>query len=486
MSDSTPPRFALPEGWLRSTFAGIEAAVLSWLIAVLGGIAIYILTGSAPGLGEARWTSAVTVATGWWWTAFGGEILLDEGTYSIAPLGVTLITVLLLRGSMRRVQAISPGLAAFSIAGFFVSTSLFSLVLPDRTAPSVFGPLLLAILVALTLVPLPVTRLPEWLRGGVRVASVAYGAALVAGLITLVVAIVQGWDAIRSIHDALQPDPVSSAILILLQLAYLPNAVIAALGYLAGPGFVVGTGTHFSVFTTTTEPLPAIPILGALPAPGDGPGWPMLLILAGLGLLVGTLRAWRSGDRRPVAIAMEIAVVLPVLYGCLALSALFAGGSLGPGRMSEVGLDAPLVALAATGLIGAGVAAGLYSRLGLKAAGLVDTVEPQASHPGDAAFFGEHDSEPAQSRLSGVLARFRARVSGVRAHLGVRGAARRAAAEGAAFSTAESGDDAADSSIDGSGHDADRPGHGTSDSGRGTVPPTAATADVSPLSAPSP
>ena len=465
MSDSTPPRFALPEGWLRSTLAGVEAAVLSWLIAALGGIAIYTLTGSAPGLGEARWTSAVTVATGWWWTAFGGEILLQDGTYSIAPLGVTLITALLLRGSMRRVEARSPALAAFSIAGFFVSTSLLSLMVPERTAPSVFGPLALAALVALTLVPVPVTRLPEWLRGGVRVASLAFAAALDAGLLTLVVAIVQGWDTIRGIHDALQPDAFSSALLILLQLAYLPNAVMAALGYLAGPGFVVGTGTHFSAFTTTTEPLPAIPMLGALPAPGDGPGWPVLLILVGLGLLVGAVRAWRAGDRGPLAIALEIAVALPALFGFLVLSALFAGGSLGPGRMSEVGLDAPLVALAATGLIGAGIAAGLYSRLGLKAAGLVDTVEPEASYPGDAEFFGERAAEPSASRVSGLLTSLGARVAGMRARLGVRDAAGGSDPNESEIPAADIGDDDEDTTA---------------------VPPTAATADVPPPSAPTP
>lgn len=372
MSDSAPPRFALPEGWIRGTFAGVEAAILSWLIAALGGLAIYVLTASAPGLGEARWTSAVTVATGWWWTAFGGVIPLEEATYSIAPLGVTLITALLLRGSMRRTGAVTPALAAFSVAGFFVTTSLISSMLPERTAFSVFGPLLVATLVTLLVVPLPVDRLPAWVRGGVRAAAVAFGAALAAGLVTVVVAIVQGWDEIRTIHDALQPDALSSAILILLQIAYLPNVVIAAVAYLAGPGFAVGTGTHFSVFTTTTEPLPAIPVLGALPAPGDGPGWVMLLVLVGIGLLVGGLRAWRTGDRSPVAIAVEIAVGLPGLFGLLALAGVLAGGSLGPGRMAEVGVDAPIVALAATGLIGAGLAAGLYARLGLKAAGLVD------------------------------------------------------------------------------------------------------------------
>lgn len=200
-------------------------------------------------------------------------------------------------------------------------------------------------------------------------------------------AVALGWDSARTIQNALQPDLVSGIVLILLQVAYLPNAVMMALGYVSGPGFVVGTGTHYSIFGTTTEPLPAIPLLGALPSPGAGPGWPVLLGLVALGFLVGAVRATRSGDRAPARIGREIAVAVPVLYGLLAVSGVLASGALGPGRMADVGVNAPVVALTSTALIAAGLSAGLFARLGLKAAGMVDTVDTPLADPDDEAFF---------------------------------------------------------------------------------------------------
>lgn len=383
MSDLPRSRFSLPSGWLRAIFGGIEAAVLSWLIAGVGGLAAFAATASAPGLGDATWGTSIAIASGWWMTGFGSSLGIDDGAVTMIPLGLTLITTLLLRGSMRRAQGDDPGRAAFVVIGFVGAVALFSLAVPAHSWVAVLGAFAIAILTGLTVVPLPVDRIPSWVRSAVRTAVVTFMLVLVAGLVTVGIAMALGWDSIRTIHEALQPNTVSSIVLILLQLAYLPNAVLMAVSYLAGLGFAVGEGTQFSPFMSVSEPLPAIPILGALPEPGAGPGWIVLLAPAAIGVLIGVVRSLRRGHRTPQEIGREIPVILLVLYVLTAVSMAIASGSIGPGRMAEIGPSMQLTGLTVTGLVGGGIALGLWTRLGMNAAGFLESETPTAPSAAD-------------------------------------------------------------------------------------------------------
>ena len=59
---------------------------------------------------------------------------------------------------------------------------------------------------------------------------------------------------------------VSGIPLLVLGVLCAPNAVIAAVSFLAGPGFAVGTGTSVTAFSASRGTLPAFPILGAVPS----------------------------------------------------------------------------------------------------------------------------------------------------------------------------------------------------------------------------
>jgi uncharacterized protein DUF6350 len=92
----------------------------------------------------------------------------------------------------------------------------------------------------------------------------------------------------------------------------------------------------------TVGALPMFPLLAALPDTGPTPGWTSALI--GAPPLVAALGAMRAQRRHPTYRWEEGA-----LHGCgggmlagalFAVLALLAGGSVGPGRMSDVG---PLV-----------------------------------------------------------------------------------------------------------------------------------------------
>ena len=81
-----------PQNWLRAVLAGIEAALLTWLLAVVGALVTYVTTASAPELGTTSWSSTVGIATRWWTLAFGGRVEVRDGVVSLAPLGVVGIS----------------------------------------------------------------------------------------------------------------------------------------------------------------------------------------------------------------------------------------------------------------------------------------------------------------------------------------------------------------------------------------------------------
>src|SRR6476659_4428082 len=83
-----------------------------------------------------------------------------------------------------------------------------------------------------------------------------------------------------------QPDARAAALLLLAQLAYIPNAIIWAVAYSLGPGFAFGTGTVVAPTGSALGAVPVFPMLAALPTgigsagarPG-GPGWVPVAVL---------------------------------------------------------------------------------------------------------------------------------------------------------------------------------------------------------------
>jgi len=154
---------------------------------------------------------------------------------------------------------------------------------------------------------------------------------------------------------------VSDGLLFTLLVATVaPNASLLGGSYLLGPGFVVGTGTLVSPAVVVLGPLPTFPLLAALPDNGAAPTWTTLL--AAVPVVVAALAAAGMLRRFPVP-DYEVGALRGLGAGVLGaalftLAAFLAGGSVGPGRMSDVGplLGQTLVAGAAAmgvgGLIG--------------------------------------------------------------------------------------------------------------------------------------
>ena len=54
-------------------------------------------------------------------------------------------------------------------------------------------------------------------------------------------------------------------LLLLVQLAYVPNAIVWSICYTLGPGFAFGAGTVVAPTGSALGPLPLLPMLAALP-----------------------------------------------------------------------------------------------------------------------------------------------------------------------------------------------------------------------------
>ncbi|MFN3950649.1 DUF6350 family protein [Microbacterium sp.] len=194
-------------------------------------------------------------------------------------------------------------------------------------------------------------RLPALLVRGTAMAMTGLVglAAVVAG-----VAVLLRGGEIVALFEAAHVDVAGVIVLALAQLAYLPTLIVWALSFVAGPGFALGAGTAVSPAGTQLGVLPGIPVLGVVPE--SSTTWLLLLALLPVG--VGVLTGWMLRSRLAampdaardhdggLVFRLVLSVSLAVVTGALtALLAVFASGSIGPGRLSQLGPDPGALAL---------------------------------------------------------------------------------------------------------------------------------------------
>jgi hypothetical protein len=157
---------------------------------------------------------------------------------------------------------------------------------------------------------------------------------------------------VKVASDVLAPGFGGAALLLLAQLAYVPNAIIWAVAYTIGPGFAFGAGTTVSPTGSALGPVPLFPMLAAIPSGGHPgvPGWVPVAVLA-LPYLAGVFAGVVTVRITPTPV-IEAAPLWGFTAGAAAgllagLAAAFAGGPLGHGRLASVGPNGFQVGLVA-------------------------------------------------------------------------------------------------------------------------------------------
>lgn len=179
-------------------------------------------------------------------------------------------------------------------------------------------------------------RVPPWLGPVVRGGTAALAVYVLAGALLLAGSLALHYDAVEALSGAVGGGASGLPVLLLGMLA-APNAVAAAIGYLTGPGFAVGSGTTASLFGTAHGTLPDFPLLGAMPS-GHGANstvWALAaLAAAGAGLAVARAALHVEGwlDRFGVAAGASLAAAFLAL-----LLTWQGGGAVGSDRLRTVG-----------------------------------------------------------------------------------------------------------------------------------------------------
>ncbi|WP_233617424.1 cell division protein PerM [Actinomadura sp. WAC 06369] len=173
---------------------------------------------------------------------------------------------------------------------------------------------------------------------------------LASGALLVAVSLALHLEDAEHLYDMLGPGIVGGALLLLVELAFLPNAVIWGMSYAVGPGFSVGAGTTVSPTGVFLDVVPAFPPLAALPEPGPAPAASLLALAAPFvaGAVGGALTV-----RSTPSDANEAAPLWGFVSGALtgavaALLAALSGGPLGGERMATVGPSPWQVGLMAT------------------------------------------------------------------------------------------------------------------------------------------
>ncbi len=188
------------------------------------------------------------------------------------------------------------------------------------------------------------------LRAGVVGATAVVAAILAVASVLLALTIFANFGTITTLYESTQLGVTGGIAVTLGQLAFIPNLVIWVASWLVGPGFALGAGSSVSPVNTVVGPLPAFPILGAVPTADLLFGFVGILVPLLAGFFAAMLVRERLTDAATPAHANRTLAAGAVAIGFIsalifAVLAALSGGAIGPGRLAEVGPNPLWIAL---------------------------------------------------------------------------------------------------------------------------------------------
>lgn len=355
---------------MTGALAAIQAVLLT--LGLMSLIAVVAALG-ARGSSLTDLAGPVAIATELWLLGHGGVANIADLNINLTPIGMSLVFVVILRSCLRRTalkrRSFNP-VSVISAIATYTSSTIFVANMVTQTFMQALSAGTGALVIALTATVLAFAQrglaflktYPLWHHWLARVTRCAVASALMALLVTVgigalavVIWAVFGRDATVIAVTELAPGAVGGVILGVGQLAFLPNWILWATAWVAGPGFSVGQDTMFALGQVDAGPLPALPLFATLPALNWGEH--LALWLPAAFLVVGGLAGWMlwrrlAGDLKELAIGMAM-TVLTSASGMLLLQHM-AAGSIGAGRLIGIGANPLLLA----GIFGAEILVG--------------------------------------------------------------------------------------------------------------------------------
>lgn len=157
--------------------------------------------------------------------------------------------------------------------------------------------------------------------------------ALLLGISSIIfgITIFTNLSTVQNLTQVLQPGILGGFLLLLINILYIPNAAVATLSYLAGSGFAIGSGTLVAPWSHRLFEIPAIPLLGAVPA--EKTTWHLffIFIIIAVGALLTTWTIQLSTRTLVQSYFLSCAIIL--------LLSLFGSGALITNILDSVGVS---------------------------------------------------------------------------------------------------------------------------------------------------
>lgn len=364
---------AAPSLWWRGALGALWAICLGVAVLVVLVLIVWA-TDSQSGAGAGQ---AMQAALQLWLLAHKVSLHVAGGhgqpgaTVAIAPLGLTLALVLLVaragavlaRGA--RIDDL-PGVATvagavgvpYGVLAAFVAAAAHG----DTVRPSPVAALGAGLLLGTAAAAWGALRaagresglraiLPVRVHAPLAAGAAALPVLMAAGLVLVLGSLAVHAHTASQLADGLGTGAVATGGLLLLDALLLPNAALAAVGYVTGPGFAIGAATSYSQTGVTSTALPSLPLLAAAPHAAAPVGVRVLCLVAIA--VAGVVVGWRL-RRFPATgwtAVQDVAAAGAVAGVLTAIAVGLAGGPAGPGRMAVVGASPWQVGLATAGEI---------------------------------------------------------------------------------------------------------------------------------------
>ena len=354
-SSDSPP-------WVSGILAALQALVLSLAVIIVPAVATYVATSADPANVGATWIGAVGIGARLWLLGHGTPLATGTHMVTLIPLGLSILLAFACYASARR-TARPAWSALWAGVGSYTGAALIVALLAGARTP---GQVVLAVagagIISTIGLGAGIAAHDENLRRAVTGAYVARvsplarvairgGVLAVSWIVLAATALVLAWifmgrTAALDIVHALHLSLLDAVILAVGQAMYAANLVAWGLAWIVGPGFAVGAGSQFAPDAVVAGPLPAIPILGALPDPSSvnavAAFVPVILALAGVAAALYVRR--RCGFLTWSQVGFSVGLIVVTAGALISVFVGLSGGGIGPGRMGEIGPDSLLVA----------------------------------------------------------------------------------------------------------------------------------------------
>jgi len=321
----------------------VRSVALLLLPIAFGSLIVWATAGSSTG------STSDPIFTSLWFYLAAHQIPLEiagslaGARLTFLPLGALVLVFFAIRSGVRRSVALFDEdrkrmvvpLFALLYSLLLVIIALFSSLQDEVVSVRIYFAIPIALLVTFLFSLVASRLMPTRTRAPWEIATTrsAFALALLLALATIVlfISLAFHYRAVLDLTTVISPGIFGGVALIAIQILYLPNMVVATLGYISGSGAHIGRDSIIHPFIFELDQLPALPLLGALPR-GSFP-WAIFgaLVVIALGFVIHRKLLARFGSDLTSLIALASFFALSLLL------ALSASGQLITDVLGEVG-----------------------------------------------------------------------------------------------------------------------------------------------------